>query len=439
MQKGRIDIITMGCSKNLVDSERLIKQLETKGYSVFHDSHDVEGEIVVVNTCGFIGDAKEESIDMILQLAEGKSSGKIGKLIVMGCLSQRYLSELQESIQEVDEWYGKFDWTKIIDTLPTIKSEEETTPHKWERKLTTPSYSAYIKISEGCNRFCAYCAIPLITGRHQSRGIEEILAETKELVANGVKEFNIIAQDLSAYGTDLYGESRLAELIDRMSDIEGVRWIRLHYAYPVDFPWDVLEVMNRKRNVCHYLDIALQHISTPVLTNMRRHINKEETYEVIRRIRSMVPDIKLRTTLMVGFPGEDEKGFEELVEFVRDVKFDRMGAFAYSEEEDTWAQRHLKDDIPEEVKRERLDIIMDLQQDISYDLNRKMIGILVDVLVESVTDEEIVGRTEWDSPEVDPQVYIQSNAEVSKNIKPGDFVKVRITDAEAYELMGELA
>lgn len=438
MQKGRIDIITMGCSKNLVDSERLIKQLESKGYTVYHDSDDVQGEIVVINTCGFIGAAKEESIEMILSLVEGKKDGVIGKLYVMGCLSQRYLEELKDSIPEVDAWYGKFDWVTIMDQLPDISATQSNTLYNWDRKITTPSYSAYIKISEGCNRFCAYCAIPLITGRHQSRPIEDILSETRKLVAQGVKEFNVIAQDLSAYGTDLYKESRLAELIDKMSDISGVEWIRLHYAYPVDFPWDVLEVMKRKKNVCHYLDIALQHISTPVLTNMRRHINKEETYELIDKIRSIVPDIRIRTTLMVGFPGEGEAEFQELVEFVKRAKFDRMGAFAYSEEEDTWAQRNLEDNIDDEEKQRRLEEIMAIQEDISYELNQRLIGTEVRVLIEDINKEEITGRTEWDSPEVDPQVIIPIHDNAS-DIKVGDFIQVKIIKAEAFELIGELA
>lgn len=374
---------------------------------------------------------------MILNLVEGKKDGVIGKLYVMGCLSQRYLEELKGSIPEVDAWYGKFDWTAIIDMLPNISQENSKALYNWERKITTPSYSAYIKISEGCNRFCAYCAIPLITGRHQSRPIEEILDETRRLVADGVKEFNVIAQDLSAYGTDLYKESRLAELIDKMSDIEGVEWIRLHYAYPVDFPWDILDVMNRKKNVCHYLDIALQHISTPVLTNMRRHINKEETYELINRIRQTVPDIRIRTTLMVGFPGEGEAEFNELIDFVEAAKFDRMGAFAYSEEEDTWAQRNLEDNIEEEVKQSRLEQIMGLQEEISYELNQKLIGETVKVLIEEVSDEEIVGRTQWDSPEVDPQVVIPIHGDKSA-IKPGDFVLAKIVEAEAFDLIAEL-
>jgi ribosomal protein S12 methylthiotransferase len=431
MKIGRIDVITMGCSKNLVDSERLMKQLNAKGYHAVHNSDNVCGEIVVVNTCGFIGDAKEESIEMIINLAEGKKNNRIGKLIVMGCLSERYLKELRDELPEVDEWYGKFDWTKLIESLPVINNDAE--PKPWERQLTTPSYSAYLKISEGCDRFCAYCAIPLITGRHKSRPMEEIIAETRQLVDAGVKEFNVIAQDLSAYGKDLYGEYKLAELIEELSEIKGVEWIRLHYAYPVDFPWDVLRVMREKENVCNYLDIALQHISDPVLKNMRRHITKKETIELIARIRKEVPGIRIRTTLMTGFPGEGEKEFEELLEFVKDTKFDRMGAFAYSEEEDTWGQKHLDDSIPEDVKNSRLQRLMEIQEGISYDLNQNLINENVKVLVERIEDDNtVVGRTQWDSPEVDQDVYVTIPDNI--NLNPGDFINAKVDDADAFEV-----
>ena len=433
-KKNRIDVITMGCSKNLVDSEQLMKRLESLGYEAHHDSDNVRGEIVVVNTCGFIGDAKEESINMILQLLEAKGEGQIGKLYVMGCLSERYLSDLKSELPDVDGFYGKFDWNKIVDALEAEK-QQKCSALNWERKLTTPPYSAYIKISEGCNRFCAYCAIPLITGRHKSRPIDEIESEVKALVAEGVKEFNIIAQDLSAYGSDLYGKLMLPELIEKIAQIEGVEWVRLHYAYPVDFPWEVLEVMKRYDNVCNYLDIALQHIADPVLTNMRRHITKEETLKVIEKIRSIVPDIKLRTTLMVGFPGETEEAFKELVDFVREVKFDRMGAFTYSEEDDTWAQRHLSDDIPQEVKQDRLDILMAVQEDVALSLNEQMIGQCVKVIVDRIEGDRYVGRTQWDSPEVDPEVYFPIN---DTDYDEGDFVMVRLTQAYPYELEGEL-
>lgn len=438
----RIDIITMGCSKNLVDSERLIHRLRAKGYSVEHNSHDVCGDIVVVNTCGFIADAKTESIEMILDLAAAKAEGKIGKIYVMGCLAERYRKELPAELPEVDRWYGKFDWAKLVDELEDL-TVSRPTPRAWERDLTTPPYSAYVKIAEGCNRFCAFCAIPLITGRYTSRPIAEILEETRSLVARGTKEFNIIAQDLSAYGSDFteyHGtRSPLAELIDSMAAIPGVEWIRLHYAYPVDFPWDVLEVMRRRDNVCNYLDIALQHISTPVLANMRRHIDREGTLNLIKRLRAEVPDIRIRTTLMVGFPGEGEREFQELLAFVREVRFDRMGAFAYCEEEDTYAATHFKDTIPEEVKQTRLDTLMATQEEISGELHNKLIGKTLRVLIEgneaTPEGQMAVGRTQWDSPEVDPVVLIPTDGQLT----PGEFVEVEITDASPFELTGRLS
>lgn len=438
MDKSRIDVITMGCSKNLVDSERLLKRLEAKGYKAHHNSHDVKGSIVIVNTCGFIGDAKEESIDMILQLIEAKKRKRIGSIIVMGCLSERYRKELQAEMPEVDKWYGKFDWNEIIDGLPSCNPKANDTCKSWERKLTTPPYSAYLKISEGCNRFCAYCAIPLITGRHKSRPIEELLAEAEELAKKGVKELNVIAQDLSSYGMDLYRQSKLAELVHRLTEIEGIEWIRLHYAYPVDFPWDVLDVMRNNEKVCNYIDIALQHISTKVLDNMRRHINKEQTLELIAKIREKVPGIKIRTTLMTGFPGEGEKEFEELLEFVENKRFDRMGAFAYSEEEDTWGAQNFPDDIPQETKEERLDRLMSLQEKVSEDLNRQMIGTTVKVLVEGIEDNILVGRTQWDSPEVDPSIYVTVPEQLIASYKPGDFVEATVTDADTFDLFAEL-
>lgn len=430
----RIDIITMGCSKNLVDSERLMRRLEAKGYSPVHNNDDVQGPIVVVNTCGFIADAKQESIDMILELAQAKTDGRIRSLIVMGCLSQRHGPELKPEIPEVDRWYGKFDWELMTDDLPSLRVQ--TKPRSWERSLTTPSYSTFMKISEGCDRMCAYCAIPLITGRHRSRPMEEIVEETRDLVSKGVKEFNVIAQDLSAYGKDRYGRLMLPELVERISDVPGVEWIRLHYAYPTDFPWDLTRIMRERDNVCNYLDIALQHISTPVLTNMRRHINSAQTFDLIERLRDEVPGIRLRTTLMTGFPGEEEKEFAELMDFVERVRFDRMGAFAYCEEEDTWAARNLQDIIPQEIKEERLEKIMNLQQDISFDLHQRLIGERLKVLVEENNDGELVGRTEWDSPEVDPQVII-SSPDID-SIQPGEFVQTVITHAEAFELYGNL-
>lgn len=436
-EPGRIDVISMGCSKNLVDSERLLCRLKAKGYFTAHDSDDPRGEWVMVNTCGFIGDAKEESINLILELTEAKKSGRIGKIAVMGCLSERYLADLQSEIGEVDRWYGKFNWSQFVDDLPDRMEETGLTPPKpWERDLTTPPWSAYLKISEGCNRFCAFCAIPLITGRHRSRSEEEILEEVRDLVAKGVKEFNIIAQDLSSYGRDIDGKSHLAELIDRIADIAGVEWIRLHYAYPSDFPMDILDVMRRRDNVCNYLDIALQHISDPVLSNMRRHIDKEGTLRLLEEIRSRVPGIRIRTTLMTGFPGEGEEEFAELLEFVRTQRFDRMGAFAYCEEEGTWGALNLTDEIPEEVKQKRLQRLMDLQEEIALDLNTALIGSTVRVLVEQPAadnpDGYAVGRTQWDSPEVDPEVLVRNC-----RARAGEFVNVRITGAEPFELIGE--
>ncbi|MCH5234251.1 MAG: 30S ribosomal protein S12 methylthiotransferase RimO [Muribaculaceae bacterium] len=444
----RIDVISLGCSKNLVESERLIKRIESKGYKVIFDSPEPCGKYVMVNTCGFISDAKEESINTILELCELKKEGKIGKVAVMGCLSQRYLDTLKEEIPEVDLWYGKFDYNRFIEDLPLASKHpdqltNQLTPKPWERTLTTPSHSAYLKISEGCNRFCAFCAIPLITGCHTSRTIEEILEEVKHLVEHGVKEFNVIAQDLSAYGTDLYGESKLAELIDRMAQVEGVEWIRLHYAYPTDFPYDVLDVMAKRDNVCNYLDIALQHIADPVLKNMRRHISKEETLKLLKTIRDKVPGIRIRTTLMTGFPGEGDKEFEELLNFVKTQRFDRMGAFTYCEEEDTFAAAHHKDSISPEVKQERLDQLMALQQEIAQELNDAMVGSVQKVLIDRIEDGVAYGRTQYDSPEVDPEVIIKGirDEDLGKSdnfLKPGEFVNVKITEAYPFELIGEI-
>lgn len=431
MKRGRIDVISMGCSKNLIDSERLLRRLGEKGYTVAHDPENPEGEWVVVNTCGFIQDAKEESIDMILELGQLKESGEIGKIAVMGCLSERHMADLKREIPEVDIWYGKYDWKSFIDLLPDKKAAA-VKPKDWERTLTTPDYSAYLKISEGCNRFCAFCAIPLITGRHTSRPEEEILEEVRDLAAKGVKEFNVIAQDLSSYGIDLYGENTLARLIDKMADVEGVEWIRLHYAYPSDFPMEVLDVMARRDNVCKYIDIALQHIADPVLDNMRRHIDGEKTRRLLKEMRSRVPGLKIRTTLMVGFPGEGEKEFQELLDFVREERFERMGAFAYCREDDTWAARHLEDSIPEEVKQRRLDTLMNMQENIALERNEEMIGSVVKVLVDRLEGDTRIGRTQWDSPEVDPEVYVAGSEAM-----PGEFINVKITGAEPFELFGE--
>lgn len=424
----------MGCSKNLVDSQRLMKMLESKGYTLSHDPAVPSGEYVVVNTCGFIGDAKEESIELLLGLARLKEEGVIGRIAVMGCLSQRYMEELEAEIPEVDCWYGKFDWRGFADSLPDRNGAFEDRPKPWERVLTGNPWSAYIKISEGCNRFCAFCAIPIITGRHTSRPVEEILEETRALVKDGVKELNVIAQDLSSYGTDLCRRHLLPELIEKMAMIEGVEWIRLHYAYPSDFPMEILDVMARHDNVCKYLDIALQHISDPVLENMRRHISKEGTLKLLEEIRCKVPGIRIRTTLMTGFPGEGEKEFEELLDFVKNQRFDRMGAFAYCEEDDTFAAKNLDDNIPDEIKQQRLDKLMAIQEEIALALNEEMIGSVQKVLIDRIEGEKAYGRTQYDSPEVDPEVIIND-----PSLTPGEFVNIRITEAYPFELIGEKA
>lgn len=423
MKKGKVDVISMGCSKNLVDSEKIIRRLEARGYSVSHDSKNPDGEYVVVNTCGFISDAKEESINLLLDLVERKKAGEIGDIVVMGCLSERYKQELPESIPEIDKWYGKFDWQGFIESLPERKKKTDT-PKEWERSLTTPPHSAFLKISEGCNRFCAFCAIPIITGRHKSRPIEEILEEVRELVDKGVKELNIIAQDLSSYGTDLYGKHSLAELIDRIADQNGVEWIRLHYAYPADFPEDILEVINRRDNVCKYIDIALQHISDPVLSNMRRHISKDETISLLKKMREKVSGLKIRTTLMVGFPGETDESFEELLEFVKDQKFDRMGAFIYSEEDDTFAAKNFEDSIPEEVKQDRLDRLMTIQEDIAFENAEKMVGQKLRLIVDELDGNIRVCRSQWDSPDVDCSFYVSNT-----DALPGDFITAIVEEA----------
>lgn len=430
MIRNRVDIITMGCSKNLIDSERIMRRLKTKGYEAFHNAESPCGEYVVVNTCGFIADAKEESIEMLLDLARLKEDGEIGKIVAMGCLTQRYRDDLIKELPEIDIILGKFDWDGFIETLPDLT--ELPKPKSWEREITTPPHSAYLKISEGCNRFCAFCAIPIITGRHTSRPIEEILEETKSLVSRGVKEFNVIAQDLSSYGIDLYGSHKLAELIDRMAEIDGVEWIRLHYAYPSDFPFDILDVMAKHDNVCKYIDIALQHASDKVLTNMRRHISRKQTEDLIAEMRRRVPDIKIRTTLMVGFPGESEKEFEDLLDFVRTQKFDRMGAFAYSEEDDTWAAKNLDDNIPDEEKQRRLDLLMEIQTDIYEEKNAAMLGKEVLLLVDEIEGETRICRSQWDSPEVDMNYYVKGS-----NAQPGKFLKARITGYQLYDFEAE--
>lgn len=431
MHKNEIDIITLGCSKNLVDAERLMRQLQAAGYTCVHDSEHPEGETAVINTCGFIGDAKEESINTILQFAARKKARKLKHLYVMGCLSERYMQELQQEIPEVDKYYGKFDFMQLVTDLGKIYRQDI----KSERMLTTPPHYAYVKISEGCNRMCSYCAIPLITGRHVSRPVEDILQEAEWLVGQGVKELQIIAQDLSYYGIDLYGESRLAELINRLADIKGVEWIRLHYAYPARFPYDILPVMRERANVCKYIDIALQHVSDHMLSLMRRHITKDETYALIRRIREEVPGIHIRTTLLLGHPGETEADVEELKQFVRDMRFERMGAFAYSDEEGTYANRHYSDDIPQEVKLQRVDDIMRLQEDIAAEINAEKTGQILPVIIDREEADYYIGRTEYDSPEVDCEVLITKSAV----LQIGSIYPIRITGAETFDLYGEPA
>ena len=430
MRKNKVDIITLGCSKNLVDSEQLMRQFVANGYTVEHDPHKINGEIVVVNTCGFIGDAQEESIDMILELGEQKQKGRIGKLFVMGCLSERFLKDLEKELPEVDRFYGKFNWKELISDLGKSYHQELAT----ERVLTTPRHYAYVKIGEGCNRTCSYCSIPIITGAYQSRPMDEIVDEVRGLVAQGVKEFQMIAQDLTFYGLDRYKRMALPELVERVSDIPGVEWIRLHYGYPSHFPYDLLPVMRERDNVCKYMDIALQHISDPMLKIMRRNITKAETYELLERMRREVPGIHLRTTLMVGHPGETEQDFEELIHFVKDIRFERMGAFAYSHEEGTYAYQHYKDEIPQEVKQDRLDYLMRVQEGISADVNASKVGQTFRVIVDREEEDFYVGRTQYDSPEVDPEILISKETPLS----PGSFYQVKVIDAQAFDLYGKV-
>ena len=429
MKKNRIDIITMGCSKNLVDSEALMRMLTKKGYDVFHDSEHPEGEFTVINTCGFIGDAKEESINAILELVEAKKSGQIGKRVVMGCLSERYLADLEQAIPEVDRYFGKFNFKAFAESLPDLTTETGEKPVT--RLITTPKHYAYVKISEGCDRRCAYCAIPLITGKHKSRSMEEILDEVSTLVSAGVKEINVIAQELTYYGIDLYKERKIAELIDCMAQIKGVRWIRLHYAYPNQFPMELLGVMAKHKNVCKYMDIALQHISNRMLERMNRNTTKEETEELIRRIRQVVPGIHLRTTLMVGFPGETEEDFRELVEFTKWARFERMGAFAYSEEEGTYSAENYKDDVPDDVKQARLSKLMRVQQNISAEIEAEKIGQEMVVVIDRREGDYYIARSEYSSPEVDPEVLIPVS---ERTLRKGCFYNVRITSAEEFDL-----
>lgn len=429
MAQPTISVISLGCSKNLVDSERLLKMFADAGLQAVSGVSE-NPDMVVINTCGFIGDAKEESIEEILNYISLKEAGKIKSLYVMGCLSERYRAELPSEMPEVDGWYGKFDWKQLVSDIS--KRNPATAPY--DRVVTTGPHHAYLKIAEGCNRFCSFCAIPIITGRYKSRPIDEILEEVKTLVGRGVKEFNVIAQDLSNYGMDIYGEMRLPQLVERMARIEGVRWIRLHYAYPAQFPLELLDVMAKYPNVCNYLDIALQHISDNVLSNMRRHITSSETRELLSEMRRRVPGLHIRTTLMVGFPGEGEREFEELKEFVKEQRFERMGAFAYCEEEDTYGAKMFEDSVPQDEKDRRLSELMELQEEIALESNQSKIGQIMEVIVDGEEDDYYVGRTQYDSPEVDPEVLIKK----SKKLKRGEFYNVRIVDALPFELIAEL-
>lgn len=430
MKPKTIDFITLGCSKNLVDSERLMGMCEAAGFACTHDSEDPQGDIVVINTCGFIEDAKQESIDTILEFAQAKSDGRVKKIYVMGCLSERYLADLEHEIPEVDGWYGKFNYPELLND---IRNEEKTQQYtSVKRKLTTPGHYAYLKISEGCDRHCAYCAIPIITGRHKSRPMQEILDEVRWLVSQGVSEFQVIAQELTYYGVDIDGKQHIAELVERMSDIDGVEWIRLHYAYPAHFPMDLLRVMRERKNVCNYLDIALQHISDSVLQRMQRHFTKQETYDLIEKLRHEVPGICLRTTLMVGFPGETDEDFKELLDFVRWARFERMGAFAYSEEDGTPSALMYHDDVPSEVKKQRLDKLMRLQQHISAEIEAEKVGQVLRVVIDRREGAYFVGRTEYCSPEVDPEVLISAE----EPLVIGHFYNVKMTDSEEFDLYG---
>ena len=440
MIKNQIDVITLGCSKNLVDSEKLMKLLEESGYTLRHNPDKVNGEIVVINTCGFIGDAKEESINMILEVCDLKRKRRVRKVFVMGCLSERYMAELGDEIPQVDKYYGKFDWVNLVKDLREESSDEDNFQFsilnsQLDRVQTTPQHYAYVKISEGCDRTCAYCAIPIITGHHVSRPMEEIVDEVRLLVSKGVTEIQLIAQDLTYYGVDLYKKQSIAELVERISDVEGLRWVRLHYGYPTHFPMDLLRVMRERDNVCKYLDIALQHVSTDVLKRMRRNINKEETIALLQAIRREVPGIYLRTTLMVGFPGETDEEFNELVQFVKDVRFERMGAFAYSEEEGTYAAEHFEDDIDDDTKQARLGLLMRVQQRIAEEVSAASIGKIMQIVVDREEGDYYVGRTQYDSPEVDPEVLL---LKTENEVEIGHYYMVEITSADEFDLYGKV-
>ena len=427
----KINVITLGCSKNTVDSEHLMAQLAAAGYSVVFDSERTDADVVVINTCGFIGDAKQESIEMILSAVAAKQEGRIERLFVVGCLSERYADELREEIPEVDEYFGVKDWVDIVKALGGEYSEALTT----ERVLSTPKHYAYLKISEGCNWMCGYCAIPLIRGKHVSVPMEDILKEAQGLAAKGVKELMVIAQDTTYYGIDLYGRRRLADLLSELCKVEGIEWIRLHYAYPAAFPEDVIEVMAREPKICKYLDIPFQHISDNVLSAMKRRHNKAEAMELIKRLRRAIPDIALRTTLLVGYPGETEQDQAELEEFVREVRFDRLGVFPYSEEEGTFSARELKDDVPEDVKELRAGRIMQIQEQISLENNLERVGRRIRVIVDSRQGDYYVARSEYDSPEVDQEILIPVEL---RQLRKGAFYEVEITGAEDYDLYGEV-
>lgn len=430
MAKQRVNVITLGCSKNLVDSERILKLFKDAGLDAVHESTHRKGDIIVINTCGFIGDAKEESIETILQYTTAKLEGEVSAVYVMGCLSERYGSELTNEIPEVDAWYGKFNWKDLVTDI----THKHLATVSYDRVITTPSHHAYLKIAEGCNRFCAFCAIPIITGRYTSRPIEEILEEVKMLVNRGVKEFNLIAQDLTNYGVDIYNTVKLPELIDAIASIDGVKWIRLHYAYPTHFPLELLDVIAKHDNVCKYLDIALQHINNDVLSNMRRHITAEETRQLLKLMRERVPNIHIRTTLMVGFPGETEEAFDDLLNFVKEQRFERMGAFAYCEEDDTYAAKHMEDTIPEDVKQNRLSKLMQIQEQIALEVNESKIGQTLQVIIDREENDYYIGRTQWDSPEVDPEVLIKKDTK----LQIGEFYNALITGAMPFELMAEI-
>ena len=433
MRKNQVDVVTLGCSKNLVDSEQLIRQFLANGYVVHHNSDSVNGEIVVINTCGFIGDAQEESINMILKMVEAKKMGRIGQVYVMGCLTERFMDELKAEIPEVDGYYGKFNWKNLLTDLGKAYHND---PLGGNRSITTPAHYAYMKISEGCNRSCSYCAIPIITGKHKSRPMEELIAEAEALVSTGVKEIQLIAQDLTFYGIDIYKKNSLAELLQRLSDVRGLEWLRLHYAYPADFPREILAVMRERENICSYLDIALQHISDPMLRAMRRRVTKAETYELLRHMRQEVPGLHLRTTLMTGHPGETDQDFEELLQFVRDIRFDRLGAFVYSHEAGTYAHKAYADDIPLEVKQERIDRLMSAQEAIATELNAAKVGKTFKTIIDRSEEEFFIGRTEYDSPEVDQEVLISKLD--TPQLEVGNFYPIEITSSDTFDLYGRL-